>query len=196
MPEKIEIWFLSIDKTTGLYHPPRLDIKYSKLTARGTTCQKMGDYCFDPQVGLYKPGTDPEKAEDFEEVEASEFTETQDFEQIESASSLDRQVVKCDGSSFFDIFCGKAKKPKKPKHKLEIWIDVSSTMRQVDHASQNDICKRQSFLEVLDLSCPLHKNYEVQIFNESLRYMGMKTQVCQYSGLNNQDRLIEKIKKN
>jgi hypothetical protein len=189
MPQKIEVWFLSIDKKTSYNQIP--GIKY--LGEVATACQRMGEYCFDPQLGLYKPGS--EKNGEVESVEAVEFTQTQDIEQIDHATSLDRQVVNCDGTSFFDIFCGSAKKPGKAKHKLEIWIDVSHTMKQIDYAGEGKgaMCKRQSFLEILDLSCPLHKAYEVQLFNETLRQMGMKDQTCLNFGLNNQERLMKKV---
>lgn len=53
-PSVIEVWFLSAPKTSNLESVLKEKNKTVKL-AQNLQCQPMGEYCFDPQFGLYKP---------------------------------------------------------------------------------------------------------------------------------------------
>ncbi len=65
-----------------------------------TQCQKMGDYCFDPQIGLYEKGT-------------PHLRVTKPIDKIEPLphpsrgirSSVDDSMVDCKDKSFFNFFC-------------------------------------------------------------------------------------------
>ena len=55
MPKKFEVWFISPEssKSASLLE---VKVRLSALSAKANLqCQPMGDYCFDPQVGMYKP---------------------------------------------------------------------------------------------------------------------------------------------
>lgn len=192
MPKHLEVWFLSIDRTSFI---KGLDnsIQYSQSYAlKNLQCQQMGEYCFDPQVGLYKIGEGEkiQEAIDYQEMDAKE-----EYDFIESASSIDREMVNCDkNTSFFDVFCGEAKAQKQTKVGLEIWVDISSTMKQIDFEGYEKMCKRESFLRGLNNFCPLNKKMKVYMFNESKKELGAFDQVCLNSGLNQVDRIIRDIK--
>lgn len=189
-PKHLEVWFLSIDRTSFLDDllPKQ---KYSPMTAK-LQCQQMGDYCFDPQVGLYKLG-EGDKIQ--EEMDYEEMDKAEKHKNIDSATSLDREMIKCDkNSSFFDIFCGKAKEVKKSKTNLEIWVDISSTMKQVDFNGFDKMCKRESFLRGLNTKCPLNKKMKVYMFDESKKELGAFDRVCLNAGLNQVDRIMRDIK--
>ncbi len=190
-PKHLEVWFLSIDRTSFIDKilPKQ---KYSPMTAK-LQCQQMGDYCFDPQVGLYKLGQGDriQEAIDYQDMDKAEK-----HKNIDSATSLDRDMIKCDkNSGFFDVFCGKAKKLRQGKKpKLEIWVDISSTMKQVDFESFDQMCKRESFLRGLNDKCPLNKKMKVYMFDESRKELGAFDRVCLNAGLNQVDRIMRDIK--
>src|SRR6478672_1837174 len=55
-PGSIEVWFLSNAKVSEVQKLlDRPQYVYYKKTAE-VECQEMGDFCFDPQFGLYKKG--------------------------------------------------------------------------------------------------------------------------------------------
>lgn len=190
-PKHLEVWFLSIDRISFLDQilPKQ---KYSPMTAK-LQCQQMGEYCFDPQVGLYKLG-EGDKIEEAIDYKALEDKEAQTG--IKSATSLDRDMIKCDkNSNFFDVFCGKAKKlNSRKKTKLEVWVDISSTMKQVDFESFDQMCKRESFLRSLNDKCPLNEKMKVYMFDESKKELGAFDRVCLNAGLNQVDRIMRDIK--
>lgn len=190
-PKHLEVWFLSIDRTSFLDSilPKQ---KFSAMTAK-LQCQQMGDYCFDPQVGLYKLGEGDkiQEAIDYQDMDKAET-----HKNIDSATSLDREMIKCDkNSNFFDVFCGKAKTLKMGKKaRLEIWVDISSTMKQVDFESFDQMCKRESFLRGINDQCPLNQKMKVYMFDESRKELGAFDRVCLNAGLNQVDRIMRDIK--
>lgn len=191
-PKHLEVWFLSIDRTSFIDNLlPKT--QYSQMISRQKLqCQQMGDYCFDPQVGLYKlgDGDQVEEALDYQEIDKLES-----YSDAGEASSLDREFIKCDkNASFFDVFCGKAKKSPKDKSKLEIWVDISSTMKQVDFAGFDQMCKRESFLRAINSQCPLNQKMKVYMFDESKKELGAFDRVCLNAGLNQVKRIMRDIK--
>lgn len=192
LPKSFEVWFLSIDKVATL--EPLLNEKRvpSAMVAQALQCQPMGDYCFDPQVGLYKAG---EQNSVQEQILYEELDETEKFKDPGTASSLDRQLVNCEGEQVFDIFCGAAVEKKGPKLKIEVWIDISGTMKQVDFLGHDQSCYRESFVRSLDVACPFNQKMKVQLFNESKKEAGQMSDVCLNYGLNEADRLINYIEK-
>lgn len=191
-PKHLEVWFLSIDRTSfveELIPKTQFSPLYSRQKLQ---CQQMGDYCFDPQVGLYKRG-EGDKVE--EALDYQQMDKLEEYSDAGQASSIDREFIKCDkDSSFFDVFCGKAKKQKMSKSKLEIWVDISSTMKQVDFDGFDKMCRRESFLRTINDKCPLNKKMKVYMFDESRRELGAFDRVCLNAGLNQVDRIIRDIK--
>lgn len=189
MPKHFEVWFLSND-TSAFLESILYKTKFSKLTAQNNLqCQQMGEFCFDPQVGLYKPG---EKGSS-EQVDYS-ITETmEEYNELPTAKSIDREIIDCEKGMLFDMFCGKAKEQNSANIKLQIWVDISSTMRQVDGALPSDMCGRQRFITAIDNKCPLGQKLDVHVFTESKKQIDTLDRVCLNYGLNEVDRLMQQI---
>jgi hypothetical protein len=188
-PKTLEVWFLSVDKTAFIDSIiPK--IKYSKLTAQ-YQCQKIGDYCFDPQIGLYKKEND-------KIVEATDYSALDTKEEFNEAGEYkEGEYDPCKNPGHFDIFCKKGSKKKVTKvqkQKLELWVDISSTMKQVDGSDYKSKCVRERFLERVGGSCPLNEKMKVYIFDENRKELGNFDRVCLNSGTNRVDRLIRDIK--
>lgn len=194
VPNNLQIWFLSAD-TASAFIAPRGYATFDPrvLTAQAPLqCQKMGEYCFDPQVGLYSPGSSGEIKDlpaNYESVDKLE-----DYSEKRKALGSEWSDSKCDESDFFSLFCSKGSSSKASKAKLEIWIDTSSTMKQVDFKGHDQVCDRLSLLNHLESSCRFNQDYKLYIFNEVKKEAGQKSQVCLNSGLNHRDRLIKEIK--
>lgn len=189
MPKKLEVWFLSPSKVAFI---ERFDKKivFSKKLAQKLQCQKMGEYCFDPQVGLYKPD---ENGGAQVEIDYSQAEEQETYKELPHARSIDREMIDCEGADLFDFFCHKAKKEKVKTANLEVWIDTSSTLKEIDPDKNDDICKRQSFVTSLDVDCPLNKKLGLYVFTESIKKVDTFSRVCSHYGLNNINRLIRYI---
>jgi len=188
-PKHFEVWFLGVDSTRSTLL--ETDIKYSKNIAQGLQCQPMGEYCFDPQVGLYKKG-DEIQMQDI--VDYSEIQKNEKYDFMKPAESVDREMINCDEASFFDVFCGKAQKAmKQGKSKLEVWIDTSSTMRQVDYGGFDKKCSRERFLEDLSQTCPMNKKMKVYTFEEHRKELGAFDRTCISGGLNDMKRLMQDL---
>ena len=189
LPKKVEVWFLSVPSSSYI------DSSHNKsaiklITAR--PCQKMGDYCFDPQIGLYKPDKDGNLQDD---SQVSSFDETK-YDFIAPHKGVERSMIECDENpGFFDIFCGKAKKKNTKKANLEVWIDVSSTMKQVDFQGFERSCLRATFLSEVKKSCPLNDKMKVYSFEEYRSEVGNIERVCLSGGLNDMKRIVSDIKK-
>jgi hypothetical protein len=195
MPKKFEVWFLSTtsSKNTSYILDKMEKIKFGPIEALAKRqCQPMGDYCFDPHIGLYKmQGDDAKAVSDYTNLDSKE-----NYESFDAGDGVNREMVNCEDGNFFDLYCGKAqKKVKQEKTKLEIWMDISSTMKQVDFAGYNEQCKRESMLRRLNLNkCTFGSTMKVYGFNESRKELGMMDRVCLNSGLNRTDRIIRDIK--
>lgn len=188
LPKKVEVWFVSTPKVSQLIHS---DFKVAQVALQ---CQPMGDYCFDPQVGLYKKGSE----KNVQAIDGGNaiIENKADYDFVEPATSLDRKLIECDKKQMFDIFCGKSKASQSNvQTPLEIWVDVSSTMKQVDVVSSGSQCVRESFVRLLNQSCPLNEKMKVYTFEEYRKEVGSFERVCQSDGLNNMDRIIDDIKK-
>lgn len=192
MPKRFEVWFLSIDKTTWLDSVLKINTK-PQLYTRALQCQPMGEYCFDPQIGLYKRD-EASKAQ--EEVDLAEVNKLEKYDFLDPHKGAERSMIECDeNSSFFDVFCGKAKKAKKlAKSKLEVWVDISSTMKQVDFDGFENDCKRLTFLDNLKISCPLNEKMKVYFFEEYKKEAGSLDRVCLSGGLNDMKRMMKDIR--
>lgn len=188
LPQKVEVWFLSTPKTSFIDLKTKIKYAQSRLQ-----CQPMGEYCFDPQVGLYKKGKENEVLIVDEGGAAVEDKVDYDF--VAPASSLDRKLIECEKDQMFDIFCGKSKAGKTVSQPpLEVWIDVSSTMKQVD-VPVSGSCVRESFVRLLNQTCPVNEKMKIYSFEEYRKEVGSLERVCQSQGLNNMNRLVDDIKK-
>ena len=181
-PDVLEVWFLSPPSTGQWEHllQPRLTHKHWLAQA----CEPVGDFCFDPQVGLYsRRGREPEE-------ETTKFVVDEGLPQLPTATSVDRSVVNCDAKYAFDLFCGKAVPEPKDSAAagLEIWVDTSSSMRGIDGS---EACQRGAFLRQLVQACGSVRP-TIKGFDTSLREMDPEG-ACAHQGLNNAERLAEWI---
>lgn len=180
---------MSVDHTSYLESPYFKDP--SKLYARNLQCQQMGEYCFDPQIGLYK-----KDEEEIKEVDQSAVEKNKKYDFIDPPKGVDRNMIECDKNpSFFDIFCGKATASGSvKKSKLEIWVDTSSTMKQVDFNGFEKQCQRERFLKTMRNSCVGNENLNIYFFEEYRTQAGSLDRVCLSSGLNDMKRIVQDLK--
>lgn len=187
-PSEVEIWFLSASKTAQLekFIQERPIIFYSRTAE--LQCQQMGDYCFDPQYGLYQ------KDDAFgDQVDVGKIEK--DGPSIPSGKSVERELINCDKNNFFDVFCGKARKESAQTAKLSVWIDTSSSMKEFDYPAKEGGCFRKSFLKRLDDACGFNQKVNVMVFDTSIKQAGSMEQVCDNRGLNDYKRLIDWIER-
>jgi hypothetical protein len=187
-PQTIEVWYLSnskitqinklLDRSAYVYYPKTAELE----------CQEMGEYCFDPQVGLYKK-------DDAESQIATEKIETSG-PSIPAKGAIERDLIDCDKGNYFDIYCGKARKEaESQKTKLDLWIDTSSSIREFDFEDKDGGCYRKQLASRLDTSCGFNKEVNVMMFDTSIKQAGTMDSLCQNQGLNDYKKLIDWIER-
>lgn len=187
-PKEIEVWFISNSKTAVLEDLlNRPQYIYRNVTAE-LQCQEMGEYCFDPQYGLYK------KSDINAEVVDTKIIE-KDVPQIPSAKSIERELISCDSKNFFDIFCGRSRSQSKIAPKLDLWIDTSSSMREFDFSQNDGSCHRKSVVKILDQECGFNQKVNIMMFDTSIKQAGGIDQLCNNQGLNDYKRLMDWIER-
>jgi hypothetical protein len=188
-PESLEIWFISNAKRAQIHQLIKdSEFRFFRPLA-ALECQEMGDFCFDPQFGLYKKGEEGAQVDTEKVVHESQKV-------IPSASSVDRELINCDPTNRFDIFCGKAKaNPNFNKSKFEIWIDTSSSMREVDYTDKDGTCYRKRMIDRLDKTCPFNQKVNVMMFDTSIKQAGTIESLCVNQGLNDYKKLIDWIER-
>ena len=192
-PKNFEVWFIKKPLNAWLDNILIDQYKSSKIVQSQIQCQPMGEYCFDPQVGLYKKGEE-NKVQERVDLSLVESESSYDF--MEVPEKMEREMINCDDANFFDIFCGKAqKKMKEGRSDLEIWVDTSSTMKQIDFNGFDKKCAREVFLESLAQTCPLNKKMKVYYFESFLKEAGSFDRVCLSGGVNNMKRILQELKK-
>ena len=181
-PKKVEFWFLSPTQSPLFNSMFKKNINTTNIKV-AFNCVPMGDGCFHPQHGYTDRSGNgllvPEK-----KVIQPLF----DPKNLNEGNSNE---LKCDSDNYFDIYCGKTyNNDYSPK--IEIWVDISSSMRAIDYSKESDQCARRSFVEKVLTSCT--KNIvDVSIFDTSIKQMGGFSSLCVAHGTNNQDRLIRWI---
>lgn len=185
------MWFISNSKVSLLNELlNRPQYVYRAPTAE-LQCQPMGDYCFDPQFGLYK--------KDDANPEAPETVDTKKIEtdgpNIPAAKSVERELIDCDPKNYFDVFCGKAKKEVQAAAKFDLWIDTSSSMREFDPQDKEGSCFRKSLANQIDNVCGFNQKVNVMQFDTSIKQAGGPDSLCTNQGLNDFKRLIDWIER-
>jgi hypothetical protein len=196
LPESFEVWFLSPNKTAYIKLPKEIKF-YSKIASNdlNLTCQKYGEYCFDPQVGLYKE--DDQKGVTILGDEALEVKDDKkiigkaEVDKNRVKSVMDGSMIECKKDNFFDIFCGIEQKINVSKTKVEIWMDTSSSLRVIDPSDESGGCRRRSFASSLKAQC---SGADIYSFNTHKRYQSDLANLCMNYGLNDERRLIRWIK--
>jgi hypothetical protein len=184
-PENIEIWFLS-EQTTAFLDPlikkNTNKFIFSNLTVENDSfkCIPMGDGCFHPQLGYVDKDS------------ISLKKDSSKVEKLKTFNATETSLVECDKNYYFDLYCGKAKKIKKyKKANLEIWIDTSSSFKNVDFSLDNQFCNRRTFVEGLTRECA--EKVSISTFDVSLKELGTLDGVCVNYGTNDTKRIINWI---
>ena len=189
-PQKIEMIFLSPPQVSMILEEiDKIDlIKMSKKYANmdSAKCMPMGDGCFHPQYGyMEKPSLTPTNAKKIAERNEEKALELKGFNAIETS------LINCDKNNYFDIFCGK-EKSSVASSEIEIWYDISSSLKTVDYNKDPDYCARRTFLEKVQKSCKSKVN--VSVYNTAIKQIGENSSVCMSYGTNDQARLLRWMK--
>lgn len=185
-PKKMEMIFLSPKKivmTIELLEHYQL-IKHSKQYAENEMhdCLPMGDGCFHPQYGFIENDSAKKNI-----VAKPTLLEERKLE-LKNFNAIEMHLIDCDKNNYFDIFCGK-EGPPPPVREVEIWFDVSSSLKSVDYNKDPDYCGRRSFMEKVIQGCKGKVN--ISIYNTSLKQMGDYASVCMNYGTNDQAKMLK-----
>lgn len=193
-PASFEVWFLSIDKAAVFNEfSPFKTPKSVSIAQAGLQCQPMGEYCFDPQIGLYKKENGIKAIDST--VDQAVVDDANKYEYMKAGDSVNQNLINCDEENGFNLFCGKSIKGSGATNiNLEVWIDVSTTMKQVDFSGFDKKCTRELFLERLNQTCPMNQKMKVYYFNEVRKEAGSFDRACISNGLNNMKRILADIK--
>lgn len=222
-PAKLEVIFLSQSRMSGVLNlldrkakgvilsrlmaqnkGPRFDDEYvidfshpegfeSASPIENADCVSMGDGCFNPQLGYVEniPGTMK-----FKKKKTPSKKEKNPFK-LATFNSADVDLVECEEGRYFDIFCGKASRTPKAKlrpAKLEIWIDTSSSMKNVDYTTKDNYCERRFFAAKIKKECKDEVHFSV--FDTARNSLGSYDNLCHYAGSNNGKRTVKWIEAN
>jgi hypothetical protein len=192
-PQKIEMIFLSPQKVSMLLE--QLDkleksssFKFSSKFAQTDmeNCVPMGEGCFHPQLGFIEKAPAASAAKAVEAVPAAEPEV-----EVKTFNSAETSLVNCDKNNYFDIFCGKEKPRSKPAD-VEVWFDVSSSLKSVDYSKDADFCQRRTFITKMMDHCK--DKIKVSIYNTSIKEAGELSSVCMNYGTNDEAKLLQWIK--
>jgi hypothetical protein len=162
-------------------------IKFSKKLASNEDKKcvaKMGEDCFDPQYGVFPdPALEKLKEDVTKKKKEKKVAPTENY-----LSDMEKNHFDCDKNQSFDIYCGgKVKNENEKKSKLEIWIDTSRSMTDVDYQDKNKDCFRKSFVKRLKTSC---SSVDVYSFNSHLKFSSGMSDLCDSAGYAEQNRLL------
>lgn len=183
-PQKIEMIFLSPAKVTMILE--QLDrnntlLMKTKFAQNGSdNCVPMGEGCFHPQYGYMEKVEDASMKPKIMDEEAKKL-------ELKTFNTLETNLVNCDKNNYFDIFCGKEKANSAPSE-IEVWFDISSSLRSVDYNKDPDQCARRTFMEKVMAACKSKIN--VSVYNTSIKQIGDHSGACAAHGTNDQSRLL------
>jgi len=191
-PKSVEFWFLKEPVVAQLLkHIEKIDhYKFGNKLAMNShyECAPMGGGCFHPQLGFV------DKAPMFEKMVINESTDdSKKGVEVKTFSNEENYEVTCDNNYLFDIFCGNAVKESKSKESnasVEIWVDISSSFKNVDYSKTADNCFRRKFIHKVLNECKREK-VDVSIFNTSIKELGAMDTLCINHGTNNVPRLVD-----
>ncbi len=189
---QVRVYFLSRPdlKKTSLYPMeggPRFSFSLMAQTDtfKEAECEPFGEGCFHPQLGYIE---DQKKV-----MEAIERKEKE--VDVKTINAEEVNLITCDKDFYFDMYCGKAAKINKEQSRpspFELWVDVSSSMRQVDFSQDQSYCERSRLVAKLKDSCA--DNVDIYTFNTSRKSLGMLENTCLNYGTNDGRRLAQWLK--
>lgn len=190
-PKKVVGWYLGEPKTAAALEQ---FIFLAKLTQNDSSydCVPMGDGCFHPQLG-YLPNK-PTVIKETDEQKKEKAVKKEENLKVTTFNSLDTDMVDCDKSYGFDIFCGKEKKEASSRGgDTEIWIDTSSSMKRTDFSTQADFCERRAMLAHAIDHCPKN-SLSIYVYDTSKKAIGDLSGACLNYGMNDDKRFIQWVK--
>lgn len=192
-PKKIEMIFLSPHKVSQLLKiidKQDANKMYSFLAENANdNCIPMGDGCFHPQYGYLdkKPNVPVKIKEEPAKQESAEAPV-----KVNTFNAIETNLINCDKGNYFDIYCGKAHDEKVAQSEIEIWFDISSSLKQVDYSKDPNFCNRRSFMGKVKDSCK--DKVKVSVYNTSLKEVGDYSSVCMAYGTNDEKKLVQWMK--
>jgi len=186
-PDRLEFIFLSESPVNALLKKINKPLTlYSSIAQNDDDdydCTPMGDGCFHPQLGYIekKPSKIKKKKIKVNPIK------------LKTINSEGVGLVDCKKGNYFDIFCGKSTSIA-ASSEMEVWFDISSSMRKMDYSKKSDYCGRRSLAtRVLD-GCPKGV-VSFSVFNTSIKQAGELSTTCESHGSNNPKRLMEWIER-
>jgi len=184
-PQKMEMIFLSPAKVSMmldiLKKYDQFKFSYPVAQADMEKCVPMGDGCFHPQLGYIENKSPTIETPSLEERKL----------ELKTFNAIETSLVNCDKNNYFDIFCGK-ERPNSPPSELEIWFDVSSSLKTVDYNKDPERCDRRTFMEKIMLACK--SKVSVSVYNTSIKQIGDHASACLAYGTNDQGKLLRWMK--
>ncbi len=184
-PLKMEMIFLSPTKVSMLLEIiKRYDqMKSSKHYAQADMdkCIPMGEGCFHPQLGYIENKVEVKETPSLEERKL----------ELKTFNALETSLINCDKNNYFDIFCGK-ERPNAPPSEVEVWFDVSSSLKTVDYNKDPERCDRRTFMEKIMQGCK--SKVSVSIYNTSIKQIADHASSCLAYGTNDQGKLLRWMK--
>lgn len=189
-PKKIEMIFLSPQKVAQLLktiHNQDGSKIFSLLAqADEDNCVPMGDGCFHPQYGYMEKKPISGDTKKF----APAIIKEEEIK-LKTFNAIETNMINCDKANYFDIFCGQAKN-KVNAAEVEIWFDVSSSLKNVDYNKDENFCNRRSFMSKVMDGCK--DKVRVSVYNTSLKEVGDYSSVCMSYGTNDEKKLVQWMK--
>ncbi len=143
-------------------------------------CMPMGDGCFHPQYGYMEKKS----------VTSPTLLKEEDIK-LKTFNAVEANMINCDKENYFDIFCGKEKNTIS-NSEIEIWFDISSSLRAVDYSKDDSFCNRRSFMTKVMDDCKNKVN--ISVYNTALKQVGDHSSVCMSYGTNDEKKLLQWMK--
>ncbi|MBL6989062.1 MAG: hypothetical protein ISR65_04765 [Bacteriovoracaceae bacterium] len=198
MPDSVEFIFISPEQIVTMkqilkHTEPGIVVSNDQLALANPTspyeCVPMGDGCFHPQLGFIEK----DDALKMNSKTVKKQPKPIDKLKLKTINAMETDLIDCDPNNYFDIYCGKTK-PGDVTASVEIWVDISGSLRSIDH-SINDVehCNRRVFVEEVLKQCPNNSVY-VSVFNTHKKEMGDLASVCMSYGVNDTKAIIRWLK--
>jgi len=187
LPETIEFWFISRAKYGYLQNYPQTLVKVAQVRGIYKGCKSWGEGCYDLEDEKLVDRPPSLKKNDYMIRERRKLRENLDL-----FTPYNSHLSDCSSGRGSPDFCGD-RLPARVDTDIEIWIDTSSSMSEIDPRSTDGSCLRKKFINLVMDSCG-GKIPIMGIFNKSLREMGSYTDVCRSYGENNLEILKDWIR--
>lgn len=184
IPQKTTVYFLSSNDISILLRK-NIGSLYA-VNALELKCQKMGEYCFDPQVGLYKPNN-REQAVKLKDENVNSDERLKKVRGLGADGFFNQNMINCDKNKFYDVYCnktGKIKNDVEKRETFEVWVDTSKVMSIKDSEPLETTCNRSNFLNLLESTCTKNNTFRLFSISSIKKRLGKNSQACQKDSSN------------